>query len=233
MVKGQKISKKKLKEPDEFITVTEKVFVFVKEHAKKIVTGGIILVAFVLAFVLYQMWEGKKETEANEKVSAAAALYQRASSPYREGTPEDYKTVLDNLQEIINRYSGTQSGAFALLYRANVLLRMGSYDESIKAYETFLSKMGKEKLYRLFALEGLGYSYEGKKDYQKAVETYQKMADMGETFESGEAFLNLGRCYEKLQKNKEAIESYNAYLKIFPKSQSSNAVLRKIALLEK
>jgi tetratricopeptide (TPR) repeat protein len=110
---------------------------------------------------------------------------------------------------------------------------LSEFEEAIKAYQTFLSKSGKEKLYRLFALEGLGYAYEGKKDYEKTIQTYQKILEMGEGFQLGDAYLTIGLCYEKLGKNKEALENYKAFLKVSQKSMMTNAVLRKISYLEK
>ena len=40
MVKGKKITKKRLKEPDEFITFAEKIILFLRDHLKKIGAGG-------------------------------------------------------------------------------------------------------------------------------------------------------------------------------------------------
>jgi tetratricopeptide (TPR) repeat protein len=95
-----------------------------------------------------------------------------------------------------------------------------------------LNKGGKEKLYRLFAWEGLGYSYEGKRDYEKAIQAYRKITEEGENIELSNAFLSMGHCYEKLGKNKEALENYKAFLKESPKSMMANVVLRKISILE-
>jgi len=41
----------------------------------------------------------------------------------------------------------------------------------------------------------------------------------------------MGVCYEKLGKNKEALESYKNFLKSGQKSPMTNAVMRKISLL--
>jgi len=67
-------------------------------------------------------------------------------------------------------------------------------------------------------MEGLGYSYEGKKDYEKALQAFQKIVEEGESFQLGDAYLNVGRCYEKLGKNKEALKNYKAYLGVSQKS---------------
>lgn len=233
MVKGKKITKKKLKEPDEFITLTQRTLLFIETHAKKVITAGIIVVVIVLGIVFYQMWDRKKEADAGQKLSVAMEMYQRVSSPYREGSPSEYKTALGGFDDVIKQYPGTSSGKFSLLHKGNIHFKLGELDEAIKAYQAFLEKAGKETLYRLFGLEGLGYAYEGKKEYAKAIDAYQQIVVMGETFQLGDAHVSLGRCYERLGKNQEALENYNAYLKTAKKSEMTNAVLRKVSLLAK
>ena len=85
-----------------------------------------------------------------------------------KGSPQEYKNVLDRFNEVITKFPKTPGGKLAVLYKGNIHLRLGEFDEAIKAYEGYLEKAGKEKLYRAFAMEGLGYSYEGKRDYEKA-----------------------------------------------------------------
>ncbi len=82
-------------------------------------------------------------------------------------------------------------------------------------------------------MEGLGYSYEGKKNFERAMNTYQKVIDSGEGFQLANAYLGLGRCYEKMGKTKEALEHYKNFITVSPKSQMANIVLRKISNLEK
>lgn len=232
MAGRRKIIKKKLRQPDEFISITEKAFLFVKHHLKKIATGGIILLAVLLSIFLFQKWEEKKEKDAYGKFSAALELYQVMSSPYKEDSPSEYKNVLEKFDEVITKFPRTSSGRFSLLYKGNIHLRLGAFDEAIKAYQAFLQKAGKEKLYRLFAMEGLGYAYEGKKDYEKALEAYKKIVEMGDHFQMAGAHLSMGRCYEKLGKKKEALDNYQAFLKVSQKSMMTNAVLEKISHLE-
>ena len=233
MVKGKKITKKKLKEPDEFITLTQKTLLFIEAHAKKVITAGIIVLVIVLGIVFFRMWDSKKEADAGQKLSVAMEMYQRVSSPYREGSPSEYKTALGGFDDVIKQYPGTSSGKFSLLHKGNIHFKLGELDEAIKAYQAFLEKAGKETLYRLFGLEGLGYAYEGKKEYAKAIDAYQQIVVMGETFQLGDAHLSLGRCYERLGKNQEALENYNAYLKTAKKTEMTNVVLRKVSLLAK
>jgi tetratricopeptide (TPR) repeat protein len=232
MVRMKKISKKKLKEPDEFVSVAEKAFLFITHHIKSIAAGGIVVLIILLSIFFYQRWEKRNEEEAYQKFSLAADIYQMVSSPYREGSLSENKNVLEKFNEVIAKFPRTSSGKFSFLYKGNIHLRLSEFEEATKSYQTFLQKAGKEKLYRLFAMEGLGYAYEGKKDYEKALQAYQKILEEGESFQLGDAYLNMGRCYEKLGKNKEALENYKAFLKVSQKSMMTNAVLRKISILE-
>jgi tetratricopeptide (TPR) repeat protein len=179
------------------------------------------------------MGEGRKEREASLKFDLAMQAYQTVSSPYRNASPTETKAVLQKFDEIVKRFARTLPGRLSLLYQGNLHLKLGEFDKAAEAYETFLSKSGGERIYTVLSLEGLGYAREGKKEYEKAIEAYQRILTLGESFESKEAHLNIGRCFEELGKNGEAVEHYKAFLEIKQKSLMTDLVLRKISLLEK
>ena len=232
MTRIKKISKKKLKEPDEFMSFTERTYLLISHHLKLIATGGIVILMILLSIFFYQRWEKRNEEEAYRKFSLAVEIYQRVSSPYREGSPSEYKNVLEKFDEVITKFPRTSSGKISFLYKGNIHLRLSEFEEATKSYQNFLQKTGKGKLYRLFAMEGLGYAYEGKKDYERALQSYQKILEEGESFQLANAYLNMGRCYEKSGKKKEALENYKAFLKVSQKSMMTNVVLKKISILE-
>ncbi len=233
MTRTKKIIKKKLKKPDEFITLTERAFLFITQHSKSIAIGGGIVLVLLLFFFLFQKWDERNESDASQMFRLAVESYRTVSSPGREGSLQEYKTVLEKFDEITTKFPRTSSGKIAILYKGNTYLQLGEFENAIKAYEDFLRKMGKGKLYRSFAMNGLGYSYEGKKEYEKAASAYQKVIDLGESFLLTGAYLGLGRCYEKLGKAKEAVENYKNFLKVSKKSEMTNMVLRKISVFEK
>ena len=233
MTRTKKIIKKNLKKPDEFITLTERTFLFVTHHSRPIAVGAGIVLILLLGIFSFQKWEKKNEGNAFQMFHLAVETYGMVSSPYRDGSPQEYRTVLEKFDEIITKYPKTSSGKIALLFKGNIYLRLGEFDDAIKAYEAFLQKTGEKKLYRSFALDGLGYSYEGKKEYQKAVDAYQRIVGLGEGFQLADAYFGLGRCYEKMGKIKEALEYYRNFVSASKKSEMTNIVLRKISDLEK
>jgi tetratricopeptide (TPR) repeat protein len=233
MVKGKRITKKQLREPDEFITLTERAYHFAGEHGKKIIAGGILFLVIFLAILFYQMWERKKDEEAAHAYGVASEMYERGMAQAREGSTEDYKEIMAKFDEVVAKFPRTLFGRLSLIYGGNIHLRQGEYDEAIKAYSAFIEKAGKQELYKYFAWDGLGHAYEGKKDYGKAIEAYQKILDVGKGSQLEEAHLNIGYCYEKFGKSKEALENFKAFLKNSPKSLLSNVISRKVSLLEK
>jgi tetratricopeptide (TPR) repeat protein len=235
MPAGKKITKKQLKQPDEFLTFTDQAFHYVINHGKKFVIGGIVVLVVVLSIVLFRLWQDKKEGEANQKLTLALEAVEAVISPAPQTAPAPatVQGALEKLDEIIKGFPRTYAGRLALIYKGSLLLKTGQFDEAIQAYQTFLSKMGKERAYGLLALDGLGFAYEGKKEYEKAIESYRQIITTDEKFESGEAYLKVGRCYEKLGKSKEAVENYQSFLKASPKSLIANAVSRKVSLLGK
>jgi tetratricopeptide (TPR) repeat protein len=233
MTRTKKIIKKKLKQPDEFITLTDRAVRFFTHRLKSIAIGGGIVLALIIFLFLFQKWGEKKEESAYQMLRLSMETYQAVSSPYREASPQEYKTVLEGFDQVIAKFPGTSSGKIAILYKGNLYLRLGEFENAAKAYEAFLRKIGKERIYRSFALNGLGYCYEGKKEYEKAANTFQKVVDLGESFQLADAYLGLGRCYEKMGKAKEAAANYKNFMKVSKKSEMTNIVLRKLSVLEK
>jgi tetratricopeptide (TPR) repeat protein len=229
----KKITKKKLKQPDEFLTFTERSFFMVNRHIKKIAAAAALVLLLFLSFFLFRMWDERREEAASQKFIAALEIYSTVNAPYREGSPVEYKKALEEFETIAQAYPRTSSGRISLIYKGAIHLRLGELDEAIQACEAFLKKAGKERLYQLFALESLGYAHEGKKDYEKAAEIYQKIIRWGESYYWAGAHLNLARCYENLGKNDKALENYRTFLNVSPKSSSNHFVLRKISVLEK
>ncbi|RPJ05437.1 MAG: tetratricopeptide repeat protein, partial [Deltaproteobacteria bacterium] len=181
----------------------------------------------------FQMWEKKKGEEAARSFGTALEMYEKGVAQVREGSPADFKEVLAKFDEIITKYPKTASGELSLLYKGGILLKQGDYDGAIKAYTTFSERAGKEKLYRYFAWEGLGHAYEGKKDFAKALEAYQKILEIGEGYQLAEVNLSIGYCYERMGNEKEALDSFRAFLSKSQRSAHTDVIMRKVSLLAK
>ena len=143
-----------------------------------------------------------------------------------------YKEAMDEFERILREYPHTDAGQLAQLQLGQAFFESKQYDKAVETYRKFLDSNPRERLYRLFALQNLGYAYEGQGDYQKALDSFQGLADMGESFLQPWGYLNVGRCYEKLAKSEEALRNYRIFLEKFPDSTLAPMVKRKIGVLK-
>jgi len=83
----------------------------------------------------------------------------------------------------------------------------------------------------LLAYDSLGYCYEVKKDYKKALEYFQKTITPHPSLgESG--YLNVGRCFEALGDSEGGLNIYKKFLLEFPDSSKKSLIQDKIKGLE-
>ena len=69
MTGKKKITKKKLKEPDEFVTFTEKFFLYITQHLRPIAIGGIIVLILLLSIYIFYRWEAKRRPRPNRSLT--------------------------------------------------------------------------------------------------------------------------------------------------------------------
>lgn len=228
MAKRRRISKRKLKEPDEFISTADKIISWTRENLKLIILGIIIvaLVAFSIIFLRIRM--KNREVEALNSFHRASEILMSAEDPSARG----YQEAMDEFERIRKEYPHTAAGQLAQLQLGQGFLEQKQYDRAVETYRKFLDSKPRERLYRLFALENLGYAYEGQGDYQNALDSFQGLIDMGESFLQPLGYFHKGRCYEKLGKKEEALKNYRRFLEKFPDSTMAPTAKHKIGVLE-
>jgi tetratricopeptide (TPR) repeat protein len=214
MATAKKISRKELKEPDEFITFWARAVEFAQLHSLRIVIG----VASVLV-VLLLIWAGaayseKREAQAARLLAQAQALLQPTSpeDQQRQDDPQAKGRGLEILVDLVENYERTKACGVARILLGQGYYEQEKYDEAIAVYDAFLKK--KEPVPKLTAMawEGLAYSHEAKQDYRQAVICYEKLSQMALSNVHPWAYMGMARCYEKLGKPEKAIDAYRALL---------------------
>jgi tetratricopeptide (TPR) repeat protein len=207
MATKMKLSKKDLKQPDEFITLTNRAILFAHQYSKPILWGLGILIALVLitvgityyirtltqqAFTL--LAEADKLTESAEKKEEAKALYEK----------------------IIREYSLSRGSLYAYLALGHLYFAEGEYDRAIQSYKVPVDDAGKSTDLHEVALMSLAYAYQRKGECEKTIDTTQEMLANPQGKLHYEALLTQGRCYETLENYAKALESYEKVQQDFP-----------------
>ena len=210
MAKAQKQSRKKLlKEPDEFYTLSARLFSYALEHKFQLLgaLGGVILIVLIITGSRFYLHRQTQSAFTSLQTAWAAYESQKDSSDPVQAYPK----VQQDFVQIIQNYSGRAGGKFARLVYANISLEAGDVDTAIENYEAALNDFD-DPLLRALILQNLGYAYEKKKDYEAAAEYFEKMIGDDSSALSNDALFHLGRIYAKLGESEKSRDAYSRML---------------------
>jgi tetratricopeptide (TPR) repeat protein len=221
MAKGKKISRKELlKKPDEFITLSTRIIIWVKANAQKTIWIGSGAIALVAIYFGYSFYQNRQERLAHEKYFSALEI----SEPEKK---------IKKLEEITNEFPRTKAAADSWVTSGHLYYQKKEYSRAVASYQAALNNGNIPPVFRTLIQENLAYALEQKGDLQQAAATFSEIAQGKENFLKEDVLLSLARVYEKLNKPQEAKATYQTFIKSFPKSIYSPLVKERLAKFEK
>ena len=219
MATRHKISRKELKQPDEFQTVFETAALFFELHLTEVLLGAaalLVVVAIALSFLYYEAQRGR----------AASARFDQALSELQGGK---YESAEKDLSTLAADEPHRAVGRLANLYLANAYL---AQKEPAKAREALLRYLAGDdaSVFRDAALDDLAVTYEELGDYKQAEATYRQASAI-EGPEQARAELGMARMLQKQGKRDEAVAVYRDFLAQHPYAPERTLVLETLAQL--
>ncbi|QTA88605.1 tetratricopeptide repeat protein [Desulfonema magnum] len=203
----KKVSRKALlKEPDEFLSFSRRLFLFVMEHQVQISIGLGIFFAVILAISGIRYFSDRAETNASALVAKAVEKYETAMKD--KTAAEAYAEVQTDFQKILKAYSGKESGKLARVIYAGVCYNGGAFDKAIQLYNEAIQDFDANPSFKNLILSSLGYAYEGKKDFKNAVKYFEQITKAPELIMKDEAFFNLGRLYAEMGNTDKSMDAF-------------------------
>jgi tetratricopeptide (TPR) repeat protein len=244
----KKLSKKALKQPDQFVgfwqLASARVGRFAAKNAKVLVVS-ISALATVAVGMVVMSWvaEGRaaRASAALERVQQiAAAELAPAGSPVKTDNLPRYPTEKERLEGALaaldGHFKSTRGplGDEAALVRGGLLLDLGRADEAQSTYQKLLEGRLDARL-RFLAHEGLGYALERKGKLAEAQSTFAKLGTDATTL--GDFYKDRARYHEarlaELQGNPaEATRIYHEVLDKNPTTSLREEISSRLALLE-
>ena len=187
MAKKTKITRKVLlKEPDQFLSSTDKAMLFFKQNRSSVI-GVVVGVIFLgLSFLGYQNYE-KSQTMKFE--SLYFKMEQIANN--REIKSEKLQEKLIEIQDQIDE--GPHRNR-ASLFLADIYSQYEDYDKAKTIYEEVRSKSS--GLNHEMAAVNLAYTYEAMGNLQKAIDLYKLAINSNSNFPLFQVYWSLARCHE-------------------------------------
>jgi tetratricopeptide (TPR) repeat protein len=222
----KKIRKKDLKKPDEFITFTSKILNWCRENIRIVMAAaGGIVVAVLLAGGVF-VFQANREAKARALYDSALAFYPVESSG--KTAEAQYAKVAAQLEELKQSFGSTTVVTSALIDLGNVYFQQGEYDKAISCYLDFLQRTDQKNPFHDQVLVSLGETQEAKGAWQPALEVYQRLVSEGTAVYQAQAQLYLGRVYEAMGDQKNAMTHYDNYLKENPATLYSEWIRTKL-----
>ncbi len=201
-------------------------FELVKNKVLYLILGLVAILLLSGGGFLWNYFDKKNEERAS-------ILFYQAYQTFKESKQKEasLEEPMKLFQTIIKDYPKTSASELSFFYLGNCQFVMKKFDEAMDAYNKFLEKVSSQPQLALLAYDSLGYCYEEKKDYKKALEYFQKTITphpgLGES-----GYLNAGRCFEALGDSEGSLNIYKKFLLEFPDSSQKSFIQEKIKGIE-
>ncbi|MFN7134187.1 MAG: tetratricopeptide repeat protein [Myxococcales bacterium] len=238
----KKLSRKEIREPDAFQKATAQLGEKMFAHQKAVLGALAGLLGLVVLFAIGSQVSAGKKTDAGGALARALETARRpVEGSFDQSTDpelpkfkthqEKYEELARQLDEVRQKFGGSEAAKTATLYYGDAQFQLGQFDKAIESYEAFLKNPTGGNATKVLALEGLGYAYEAKKDYAKASEAFGRMkSEAGEGFKDRAAY-HQARLLELQGKKEEAAAAYQQIKVDFKDSPTTRAAIDRLSLL--
>ena len=227
MAKKKRITRKVLlKEPDEFLTFSRRLFLSAVEHKNQIAIGLGIFLSLIIIISGIRYFSNQSENEASVLLREAMVKYEAAVKD--NGPEKAYADVEADFQKILEEYSGKDAGKIATVKYAGICYDAGNTDKAIELYKEAIQDFSGHPSFENLILSGIGYAYEKKKDYKTAVTYFEKITQGSNPLMKDEALFNLGRLYGEIGERDKSMEAFKTILSDYAESMYIEIVKEKV-----
>jgi tetratricopeptide (TPR) repeat protein len=191
MAKTPEMSRKDMKEPDQFQQVAGQAAGWLTGHKNQsLVVAGAVAAVVLLVGVVTSV----REHGAEKVGGLLSAVYQAAggevspipvpgyAGPLFASDAARQKAVLEAAGKVIAEASGSPQAALATLAKGDAHYRLGEWDQAAAAYQSYLAAAGKGEALRFGALEGLALVAEAKGNAEAAQAAWATLASEAPAF---------------------------------------------------
>jgi len=218
MPPAKKISRKELlKSEDEFLTLSGRTMLYVRDHAKPFQYAGAAVVGLIVVYLV--VWGYLGHVEKKGQSAYNEAFYALEKNLYSKEDSAKLQGVQESFRKVIDQYSLSDAARLARPELAHLKFMEKKYSEAVPLYLEFLNKAEGDSPYRSFAMLALAGCYEEMGENDKAMEMLKRITSNPENPSAELASLSMARIYRltgQTEKSKEVLKEFAAKYKASP-----------------
>jgi predicted negative regulator of RcsB-dependent stress response len=216
----QRIRRKDLRQPDEFVTLSRQAVNYVEAHRTTALFVIGTLVLLLVAILVFRALRASRETSAAQAYVQAHALLD----------DKKYPEAATAFQQVADGYGSTGYADLALLESANALMMAGRAAEAAVAYQKLLDANPATDYLRQLALVRLGAAQEQSDKAAEAARAYASAVDLPGPY-GEEALVGQARVAETSGDTATAKDLYTRFLQKYPGSDRFALVTSRLVAL--
>ena len=217
---SRRISRKELREPDWFQTVTEQAIEYYYRQRFAVYLGLTMVILLLLSIWGWGLFKERQD-------AIAAQEFGQAMTQYHGGKYSEAVASLKKVQE----YRWSRYSNLAYLYEANSYLALNDFPKATDAARQFIAGTDPNSLMRQIGLLTLADIQERQSQCKEAINDYSDAGKIKAAF-TERAFLGEARCAVQLGDLQRGLAAYRQLVKDQPESQLASYVRFQISELE-
>jgi tetratricopeptide (TPR) repeat protein len=241
--KSEKMTKKELKAPDAFQRVGFEAREWLDKRQKTVAIAVTVVLLGLLAVLLARHFSARGDEQAARELGETLKILSRPvkgqepadpgakQQPFESVKAQD-EALRTALQDFRKEHEGTRAATTAALPLGKAQYRLGDYDAALASFNAYLEKAPADDTLRAQALEGQGYSFEAKKQYDEALGSFQKLTqDAKGEFLVGMGEYHRGRVLALKGQKDEAANVLTQLTAAHPNTAAARLAAERLAVL--
>lgn len=203
----QRLSRKEIRQPDQFVSLSVQTAAWIKEHTRSLLYGAVALVVGITLITGWWAWQKHREQQAD------IALYEAAKFLHMPSA--NRAKAVERLQKLVHEYEGTAAAAMASWHLGHLYFEGEDYPAALTAYRQTQQRLSRDAQPLLIALVTLDVAYaqeaSGTCD-PDAITSFEAVLQLSAPWLRREAYLGIGRCYEHTAAPHKAVALYERAL---------------------
>jgi len=223
--------KRQLEQPDKFISFSAKFLGFLTKYKVPMLSAVGVIFAIIIVCSSVYYYSDRAESKASVMLANSLAKYEKIKT--EQGAVKAYQEVANDFTQIIENNWGKDSAKTARVMYANICYNAGEFDRAMESYNKALPEFENNPFIKSLILNGLAYSYEGKKDYNSAAKYFEIIISGPDDEIKAEALFNVGRLYAAMGNKDKSAEAFNKIISDYKDSSYLEIAKEKMFVIYK